>query len=210
MTSNAYQVRQCPSCGLRYPLMEGATFGTRCPSCLASTEIISTILLQTENRPTSNPLTIRVEALLDNIRSAWNVGSIFRTADGFGVNHLHLCGVTPTPEISAVKKTSLGAEETVGWTYHKNAVTAAQELKEDGGRLFALEEDPRAIPIQNLQYDFANEKIILIAGSEVTGVDPQLLDLCDEILFIPMRGRKKSFNVSVAFGVAVWMLTGVA
>jgi 23S rRNA (guanosine2251-2'-O)-methyltransferase len=190
--------------------MEGATFGTRCPSCLASTEIISTILIQTENRPTFNPLTIRVEALLDNIRSAWNVGSIFRTADGFGVNHLHLCGVTPTPEISAVKKTSLGAEETVGWTYHKNAVTAAQELKEDGGRLFALEEDPRAIPIQNLKHDFANEKIILIAGSEVTGVDPQLLDLCDEILFIPMRGSKKSFNVSVAFGVAAWMLTGVA
>lgn len=190
--------------------MEGSAFGTRCPACLASTEIIAAYPLQTENRPTSNPSTIRIEALLDNIRSAWNVGSIFRSADGFGFSHLHLCGITPTPEIEAVKKTSLGAEETVAWTYHKNAVTAAQELKAKGVKLFALEEDPRAIPIQNLKHDFANGKIILVAGSEVTGVDPQLLDLCDKILFIPMRGSKKSFNVSVAFGVAAWALTGLA
>jgi 23S rRNA (guanosine2251-2'-O)-methyltransferase len=209
MTANAYQIRQCPACGLRYPLMENSAFGTHCPSCLASTDIIATYPLQTENRLAVNSPKLHLDALLDNIRSAWNVGSIFRTADGFGFGHLHLCGITPTPEIDSVKKTSLGAEETVGWTYHKNAVTIAQELKSKGVKLFALEEDTRAIPIQNLKHDFANEKIILIAGNEVTGVDPQLLNLCDEILFIPMCGSKKSFNVAVAFGVAAWALAGL-
>jgi 23S rRNA (guanosine2251-2'-O)-methyltransferase len=104
-----------------------------------------------------------------------------------------------------VRKSSLGAEETVGWTYHKNALAAAQALKADGDKLFALEEAEKAISINSAVVE-QNEKYVLIAGNEVTGVDPALLSLCDQILFIPMRGSKKSFNVAIATGIAVAML----
>jgi len=150
-----------------------------------------------------NQPSLHLEALLDNIRSAWNVGSIFRTADGFGLKHLHLCGITPTPDSEAVRKTSLGAEETVSWTYHKNAVVAAQALKSEGYSLFAMEEDNRSISIQSAKQKTENEKFVLIAGNEITGVDPDLLSLCDQVFFIPMRGDKRSFNVAVAFAIAV-------
>ncbi len=144
--------------------------------------------------------------LLDNIRSAWNVGSILRTADGFGFSHAFLCGITPTPEVEAVRKTALGADDFVPWSYHKDAVTLVKGLKKEGWFVRALEEDERAVTLAKGKKQKA-EKIVLIAGSEVTGVDPELLDLCDEILYIPMHGGKKSFNVSVAFGVAGYVLS---
>jgi tRNA G18 (ribose-2'-O)-methylase SpoU len=159
-----------------------------------------------ERKLSAKPAALHFEALLDNVRSAWNVGSIFRTAEGFGLKELYLCGVTPTPQGDAVKKTSLGAEETVNWIYCKNAVSAARKLKTTGYHLIALEEDERSIPIQNARNVKTNEKSVLVVGNEVTGVDPDLLDLCDEILFIPMSGNKKSFNVAVAFAVAAFTL----
>jgi len=209
----AYEIRECQNCGLRYPLIEGHSFGTRCPSCLGETHVVLTRQLDFEGK-SSNDLTPgpspfrrgQLSALLDNIRSAWNVGSIFRTADGFGLKHLHLCGITPTPDTESVKKTSLGAEETVAWTYAKNACLKGQELKSKGYKLFALEEDRRSIPIQNAG-GITNERIVLVTGNEVTGVDPDLLDLCDKVLFIPMSGNKKSFNVAVAFAVAAFTLS---
>ena len=198
-----YEIRECQNCGLRYPLTEGHPFGERCPSCLGATSLIFTRPLNREAASHSHRAVLHLEALLDNIRSAWNVGSIFRTADGFGLRHLHLCGITPTPENDAVQKTSLGAEETVAWTYNKNAVQAGRALKFKGYQLFALEEDARSVPIQSARGIRKNEKIVLVTGNEVTGVDPDLLDLCDQILFIPMSGNKKSFNVAVAFAIAV-------
>jgi tRNA G18 (ribose-2'-O)-methylase SpoU len=172
-----------------------------------------------------------LEALLDNVRSAWNVGAIFRTADAFGVRRLHLYGITPTPENASVAKTALGADKTVGWTASRNGLTAARELKANGAQLWALEQDERAISIYDLVIDdlrlgdmvpelghlvigdspssnhpitySPNHPITLIVGNEITGVDPALLDLCDKILYIPMRGEKRSLNVEVAFGVAV-------
>jgi tRNA G18 (ribose-2'-O)-methylase SpoU len=151
----------------------------------------------------SRPLAV----LLDNIRSAWNVGSIFRSADGFGFTHAYLCGITPTPEIEAVTKTSLGAEDSVPWSYHKDAVKLVKGLKKEGWQIFALEEDERAKDIKlNAEGGVENKKTVLIAGSEVTGVDPELLDLCDAIFYIPMRGEKKSFNVAMAFSIAAYAL----
>jgi len=142
--------------------------------------------------------------LLDNIRSAWNVGSILRTADGFGFDHAYLCGISPTPENEAVTKTSLGAEDMVTWSYHKDAVKLVKGLKKEGWKVLALEEDTRAIPITDRESNV--QKSVLILGSEVTGVDPDLLDLCDTIYYIPMRGEKKSFNVAIAFSVAAFVL----
>jgi tRNA G18 (ribose-2'-O)-methylase SpoU len=142
--------------------------------------------------------------LLDNIRSAWNVGSILRSADGFAFTHAYLCGITPTPDHEAVTKTSLGAEDSVTWSYHKDAVKLVKGLKKEGWQVWALEEDRQAKSIQMMPLPHTNQRVVLVLGSEVTGVDPGLLDLCDEIFYIPMRGEKKSFNVAMAFSIAAY------
>ena len=144
--------------------------------------------------------------LLDNIRSAWNVGAIFRSADGFGFSGLHLCGITPSPENEAVKKTSIGAENSLPWQVHPNALVAAQTLIKSGYTLFALELTEDAVPLPRLETFPRPEKIALVLGSEVCGVDPEILALCQRKLYIPMRGQKRSFNVAVAFAVAAYEL----
>ena len=190
--------------------MDGHAFGTRCPICMGETRLLlSRDLIYEPQQP--HPATTQpprpLAVLLDNIRSAWNVGSIFRSADGFGFAHAYLCGITPTPDIEAVTKTSLGAEDSVPWSYHKDAVKLVKGLKKEGWQVFALEEDERAKDIKrNAEGGVGNKKTVLIAGSEVTGVDPELLDLCDAIFYIPMRGEKKSFNVAMAFSIAAYAL----
>ena len=215
MTDLYYEIRLCHSCGLRYPLTNGHPLGVRCPSCLGETRLVL--------KSTIPPLTSResvgeapakgtrgksnVFALLDNIRSAWNVGSIFRTADGLGVSKLYLCGITPTPENESVRKTALGAENLIDWEYSRNAVEIAKKLKQDGHVLWALENDPRAIAITGVQSPALDSQFpILILGNEVTGIDPEILDMCDQIIHIPMHGQKRSFNVEVAFAIAVFAL----
>ena len=147
--------------------------------------------------------------LLDNIRSAWNVGSILRSSDGFGFSHAYLCGISPTPDgpaREAVIKTSLGAEESVPWSYHKNAVKLVKGLKKEGWILWALEEDARARSISELTAPPGSQSCVLIVGNEVSGVDPELLDLSDEIFHIPMQGEKRSFNVAMAFSIAAYQI----
>lgn len=228
MRADSYEIRVCGSCGLRYPLVDShaQTFGMRCPACLGETRLALNRRLVTESNPTpidgsggasQSPTERRkLAVLLDNIRSAWNVGSIFRSADGFGLSHAYLCGITPTPDNEAVQKTSLGAEDTVAWSYHKDAVQLAKRLKKEGCRILALEEDERAIAITGASgTDSKNGQLppapaqreILAVGNEVTGVDPELLDLCDTIYYIPMHGDKRSFNVAIAFGIAAHALS---
>lgn len=143
---------------------------------------------------------------MDNIRSAWNVGSILRSADGFGYSHAYMCGITPTPDNEAVKKTSLGAETSISWVYYKNAVTMVTEFKAQGYKILALEDHERSISLKNTSEQSPTNPNLLIVGNETTGVDPDLLDLCDAIYHIPMYGRKKSFNVAIAFGIAAYIL----
>jgi tRNA G18 (ribose-2'-O)-methylase SpoU len=149
--------------------------------------------------------------LLDNIRSAWNVGSILRSAEGFGYAHAYLCGITPTPNNEPVQKTSLRAEESVIWSYHKDALKLVKSLKKEGWKIIALEEDERAVPLESdglpsRMGEQAPRLQILIVGNEVTGVDSDLLDLCDTIYYIPMHGQKRSFNVAIAFGIAAYTI----
>jgi tRNA G18 (ribose-2'-O)-methylase SpoU len=205
MTGENYEIRLCQSCRLRYPLVQNHPFGERCPSCLGTTKVIATHQIDREAVSPPIETEIRLEALLDNIRSAWNVGSIFRTADGLGVRKLHLCGITPTPENESVTKTSLGAEKTVKWQYSRDSVEAAKNLKNNGYSLIALEQDERASAVGAIQ-QLPQQRLILIVGNEITGVDPDLLDLCNHVVHIPMRGQKKSFNVEVAFGIATYLL----
>ena len=212
MPSNSYEIRKCTSCGLRYPLTEGHPIGARCPACMGQTRVILNRQLVTEPKHDRSPKDITPGAhpkrtfsvLLDNIRSAWNVGSILRSADGFGFGHAYLCGITPTPENEAVTKTSLGAEDSVTWSQHKDAVQLVKGLKKEGMKIWVLENDGRAVPINN--FTGTNEHGVLILGSEVTGVDPELRDLCETTYYIPMHGEKKSFNVAIAFGIAAYAL----
>ena len=221
MPINSYEIRICDSCGLRYPLLEGNPFGTRCPVCMGETRVaLSRQLIDEPNLTRLSALNTKekeklrsdrssqyLAVLLDNIRSAWNVGSILRSSDGFGFNHAYLCGITPTADNEAVTKTSLGAEDSVPWSYHKDAVRLVKGLKVEGWKTYGLEEDARSTSISHFPDSQFLKPAVLIVGNEVTGVDPELLDLCEEIFYIPMRGEKKSFNVAIAFGIAAYALS---
>lgn len=209
MNAPLFEIRLCETCGLRYPRTETQESGQRCPLCLGNTRLVLTRSLPPLNEPLSSASaasTSPLAALLDNLRSAWNVGAIFRSADGLGINKLYLCGITPTPANQAVTKTALGAEKSVAWEYARNALEIAGALKAKHYRLIALEQDERSVSL--LRYTVPlRAKTLLIIGNEVTGVDPDLLDLCDHILHIPMHGNKRSLNVAVAFGIAAYALT---
>jgi 23S rRNA (guanosine2251-2'-O)-methyltransferase len=219
MDETSFEIRVCESCGLRYPLVEGHPHGTRCPICMGATrpvlrrELIIEPPRANEQRNLSPSASVKKKAeravLLDNIRSGWNVGSIFRSADGFGFTHAYLCGITPTPENDAVQKTSLGAEDSVPWSYHKDAVQLVKGLRREGWIVFGLEEDPRGTAVDEIgpSAGAVRRDSVLIVGNEITGVDPGLLELCDRIVTIPMLGAKKSLNAAIAFGVAAYALT---
>ena len=212
MPVSSFEIRVCLSCHLRYPLTVGHSFGVRCPHCLGETRVVLRKVISEEGEvrelKSKKGEAGKIKAvLLDNIRSAWNVGSILRSADGFGFSHAYLCGITPTPEADAVRKTSLGAEEYVTWSHHNNAVKLAKGLKKEGWMILALEEDERSIALSRGK-KVKIDKTVLIVGNEVTGVDPELLDLVDHILRIPMHGQKRSFNVANAFSIAAYALGG--
>ena len=211
MALNTFEIRKCDSCGLRYPLpvMENNANNSRCPACMGTTCLILSQKLIPESShhlPSTSHSTQRRSVLLDNIRSAWNVGSILRSADGFGYTHAYMCGITPTPENEAVRKTSLGAENSVSWAYHKDAVDLVEKLKSQNWRIATLEESEHSIQLMHAQKPKTEKNTLLIVGNETTGVDPHLLDLSDAIYHIPMYGKKKSFNVATAFSIAAYAL----
>jgi 23S rRNA (guanosine2251-2'-O)-methyltransferase len=151
--------------------------------------------------------------VLDSIRSAHNVGSILRTADAVGVSKVYLCGLTPAPldrfgrVNQRVTKVSLGAEHSVTWESVPEILALLTQLKTQGFNLIALEQHPKSIRLLSFKppTSAALEKTVLILGPEVTGLSPALLKLCDQIVEIPMRGKKESLNVAVSFGiVAYW------
>lgn len=150
-----------------------------------------------------------VVGVLDNLRSALNVGTILRTAEGAGIAHLHLCGFTPTPENPKVAKTSLGAQESIGWTHHFDAIECAAALQADGYELWAVEAAPTSTPLFEVPRPGSDVRVAFIVGNEVDGVDAALLDIADRIVHLPMQGEKSSLNVGVAFGIAAYWLVFV-
>lgn len=144
-----------------------------------------------------------VVVVLDNVRSLLNVGSVFRTADAFLVEELHLCGVTATPPHREISKTALGATESIHWRYFEETITSLRELKQRGYTLLALEQTEKSVALQD--FDFAaHSKVALIFGNEVKGVASESLSLCDYSLEIPQFGTKHSLNISVSAGIAIW------
>ena len=198
---------QCinPECNLRFPLDLVQFKGGYCPRCGAQLSIGPARLAQSQPAPTLQGHG-ELSGLLDNIRSGANVGSIFRSSDGVGLQKLYLCGITPTPEQTPqLAKTALGAEKSMLWEYHANALTLVKQLKSQGFLILALEGTSDARPLFAYHAPAA-QKSLLIAGNEPGGVDPDLLILADEVLALPMVGRKNSLNVAVAFGIAAYHL----
>jgi len=202
-----FQIRQCTqeSCRFRFPVTPLDQGGQTCPACGSEVQIVIDQAATTESTAAfrSSPTTA-LAVLVDNVRSTFNVGSIFRTADGVGVQQLYLCGITPTPHHPKLGKTALGAEQSVAWSQHKNAVDLAAMLQAAGARLVALEDSPTAHSLFSANLAAGAGPVVLIVGNEVTGVDPGLLALCDTILAIPMEGVKRSLNVATAFGIAIY------
>ena len=203
MKSVYYQCQR-PTCRFRFPAVAVAA-GYLCPKCGAPvTQIAELAASPGEESIRSKHFTISV--LLDNIRSAYNVGSIFRTADGAGVSEIILCGITPSPDHPGAHKTSLGAERIIPWKQAWNAVDICNEYKAKGYNLFVLEKAPAAVALPEFIDGYAHSKTLLAIGNEITGVDPEVLGLADKIVYIPMAGKKESLNVSVAFGICVYWL----
>lgn len=144
-------------------------------------------------------------AVLDNIRSMHNVGSVFRTADGFLLEAICLCGYTPQPPHRDIHKTALGATETVDWLYYPTTKEAVVALKEKGFKVYGVEQAADSIMLDNLSIP-ADEKIAVVFGNEVEGVDQEVLRMCDGCIEIPQSGTKHSLNISVAAGIVLWEL----
>ena len=204
-----YLIRQCTNdnCQFRFPAPQHGRLGELCPKCKAPTEIIHELSLEPDIEddgihPNKNN-NLHLEMLLDNIRSTFNVGAMFRTADGAGIKKLHITGISPLPEHPKVQKTALGAESAIDFEYHPNAVKAVRALKQQGFRLIALEKTGKSIPIENTQLT-ANQPTVVVVGNEIIGVDPDILALCDQHVHIPMNGIKGSLNVAIAYGIAVY------
>lgn len=146
---------------------------------------------------------IPVSVMLDDIRSLNNIGSVFRTADAFTISHIYLCGITATPPSPEIHKTALGAEYSVGWTYHADAVALAKELTEQGKVICALEQVHGSIPLQEFKFD-PKEEYVIVAGNEVKGVNQEIVDIARYAIEIPQCGTKHSLNVSISAGIALW------
>ncbi len=141
--------------------------------------------------------------VLDEVRSLYNVGSVFRSSDAFRVESIYLCGITATPPNVEIHKTALGAEETVDWKYFKETQDAVDELKNKGYTVLSIEQVEHSTKLQNLQLDFA-KKYAVIFGNEVKGVQQSIVDQCDGCIEIPQFGTKHSLNVSVTAGIVIW------
>lgn len=142
--------------------------------------------------------------VLDNVRSLHNVGSVFRTADAFLIEKICLCGITGTPPNKEIYKTALGATDSLEWQYHKSTYDCVLELKQHGYRIAAVEQAVGSIFLNNFRWD--KNKLALIFGNEVNGVDEEVMKLIDYCIEIPQFGSKHSFNISISAGIVLWEL----
>ena len=146
---------------------------------------------------------IPITILLENIRSAHNIGSVFRTADSFLINEIILCGISAQPPNKDIRKTALGSSESVEWKYEKNIEAAIQKLKDEGNKIISIEQTTNSISLENFKPS-KNSKYAIIFGNEVNGIEQRTIDLSDMAIEIPQYGTKHSLNISVAAGIIIW------
>jgi 23S rRNA (guanosine2251-2'-O)-methyltransferase len=142
--------------------------------------------------------------LLPDIRSGWNTGAFFRTADAVGIDEIFLCGHTPYPPHKEISKTALGAEKMVAWSYWEQAEDAIEYLKSKGIKIIGLEIHKKAIPIMEWKQKKQQTPFCLVVGNEVGGIPEKIVSQCDELIFLPMKGKKESLNVAIAGAIAMW------
>jgi len=147
------------------------------------------------------PLTV----VLDNVRSQNNIGSVFRTSDAFRVERICLCGICSTPPHRDIHKTALGAEESVAWSYHEETADCLQALKQQGYRIYAVEQVDDSMKLDALP-ERLGKRVAVVFGNEVEGVQEELLPLCDGSIEIPQQGTKHSLNISCAAAIVLWEL----
>ena len=141
--------------------------------------------------------------VLDNIRSCHNIGSVFRTSDALLIGKIYLCGITSTPPDKEIRKTALGAENTVKWEYHASTLEVITSLKTEGYTVVAVEQVENSISLADYLPP-ENAKLALVFGNEVKGVQQEVVDQCDLSIEIPQYGSKHSFNISVSVGIVLW------
>lgn len=236
------QIRECTdsACLFRFPQPAEGTVVKQCPLCGGDTQIAVEYQTDLEaangsGHPVdgtdsesgfqgideavegaaglSGSKTFNCDVVLDNLRSVFNVGSIFRSCDGVGVGTVHLTGTTPTPEHPRFAKTALGTEQTIVWQYHRNAVRLVQAQKARGRFIVGLESGEaypslydRTAMDELMIKRSGSSALLLVVGNEVGGIDPGVLAQCDMIVGLPMAGMKSSLNVAVAFGIAIYHL----
>jgi len=141
--------------------------------------------------------------VLDNVRSMHNVGSAFRTADGFAIEKIYLCGITGTPPHREIEKTALGATQSIAWEYAKDTKDALQKLKDEQFKIIAIEQAEQSVMLNEFKQNSA-DKYAFVFGNEVHGVDEEIMEMVDACIEIPQFGTKHSFNVSVTIGIVLW------
>lgn len=202
-------VRECqnPKCNLRFPDTCDLDVSILCPICGSAAVIKESIDLTNDCRDNNWKPFNEFTLILDNVRSVYNVGAIFRTAVGLGLNHVYLCGITPTPNHKNFTKTSLGAENFIIWEKSLNCVEQCKSLKKIGYQLFSIESTAESISLLNIKKNnLGDNKIAIIVGNEITGIDPKVISLSDLVISIPISGINKSFNVTTALGIALFHL----
>ncbi len=199
-----YVILQCsnPQCNFRFPV-ETENYGIYCPLC-GEQLLVNEYPLDNGYAQFDKKSNIHLECAIDNVRSSYNVGSIFRSASAFSLKHLYLCGFTPTPGQLKVKKTSLGAEFLVPWSHQLNAIPLLEQKRTNGYRIYSIEASLTATSLLNYTVNTPENKVLIVLGNEIFGIDPEIRQLSDAILQIPITGDKKSLNVATAFSIAVF------
>jgi 23S rRNA (guanosine2251-2'-O)-methyltransferase len=210
-----YRCEDTHQCGMRFPVTVGDPFRGHCPRCGAPVRLVAKVELS-ENAAAytegSSGVTVagtssEIHLLLDNWRSLFNVGAAFRTADGAGVRHLYLCGITATPDRQPkLAKTALGAEQSVAWSYHADAVKLVATLQCQHAQVWVLESGNASHSLFDITSLPSASPVILAAGNEVLGVDPGLVEIADRVIHLPMLGSKQSLNAAVALSIATYWL----
>ena len=144
-----------------------------------------------------------IEIILDNIRSAHNVGSVFRSADSFKADKVWLCGICATPPSAGIHKSALGAEFSVEWGYEKDTLSLVKRLKEEGYTVLSVEQTVNSVMLDKFKPE-TGRKYALVFGNEVDGVQQEVVDASDGVLEIPQYGTKHSLNISVSAGIVLW------
>jgi tRNA G18 (ribose-2'-O)-methylase SpoU len=146
---------------------------------------------------------LHLVVVLDNIRSCNNIGSVFRTSDALLIEKVYLCGITATPPNTEIHKTALDAEKSVEWAYFERTEDAVTELQNKGYKVYAIEQVENSISLPDF-FPAAGEKVAVVFGNEVKGVQQKVVNICDGSIEIPQFGTKHSFNVSVSAGIVLW------